>query len=86
MFNLSKTKENLNKLTNHLSLGILGTVAAIVPQTAESQDRQIEEVVVSATKKDESASDIPVTVTALTEETLREMNVSNFDAYIEYLP
>jgi outer membrane receptor protein involved in Fe transport len=86
MFNLSKTKEHLNKLTNHLSLGILGTVAAIVPQTAESQDRQIEEVVVSATKKDESASDIPVTVTALTEETLREMNVSNFDEYIEYLP
>ena len=86
MFNLSKTKEHLNKLTNHLSLGILGTVAAIVPQTAESQDRQIEEVVVSATKKDEAASDIPVTVTALTEETLREMNVSNFDEYIEYLP
>jgi outer membrane receptor protein involved in Fe transport len=86
MFNLSKTKEQLNKLTNHLSLGILGTVAAIVPQNAESQDRQIEEVVVSATKKDESASDIPVTVTALTEETLREMNVSNFDEYIEYLP
>ena len=86
MINLSKTKDQLNKLTNHLSLGILGTVAAIVPQNAESQDRQIEEVVVSATKKDESASDIPVTVTALTEETLREMNVSNFDEYIEYLP
>ena len=86
MINLSKTKEKLNKLTNHLSLGILGTVAAIVPQNAESQDRQIEEVVVSATKKDESASDVPLTVTALTEETLREMNVSNFDEYIEYLP
>ena len=50
MFNLSKTKEQLNKLTNHLSLGILGTVAAIAPQSAESQERQIEEVVVSATK------------------------------------
>ena len=86
MINLSKTKDQLNKLSNHISLGILGTVAAIVPQNAESQDRQIEEVVVSATKKDESASDIPVTVTALTEETLREMNVSNFDEYIEYLP
>jgi len=86
MINLSKTKEKLNKLTNHLSLGILGTVAAIVPQNAESQDRQIEEVVVSSTKKDESASDVPLTVTALTEETLREMNVSNFDEYIEYLP
>ena len=49
-----------------------GAVAAIVPQTAESQERQIEEVVVSATKKDESASKVAVTVTALTEETLKE--------------
>jgi outer membrane receptor protein involved in Fe transport len=86
MFNLSKTKEHLNKLTNRFSLGVLGAVAAIVPQAAESQERQIEEVVVSATKKDESASDIPLTVTALTEETLKEMNVTNFDEYIEYLP
>ena len=86
MFNLDKVKEQFTKYSNKLSIGILGSVAAIVPQTAESQDRQIEEVVVSATKKDESASDIPVTVTALTEETLKEMNVSNFDEYIEYLP
>jgi iron complex outermembrane receptor protein len=86
MFNFDRVKEQLAKYSNKLSIGILGSVAAIVPQTAESQDRQIEEVVVSATKKDESASDIPVTVTALTEETLKEMNVSNFDEYIEYLP
>ena len=86
MFNLDKVKDQLAKYSNKLSIGILGSVAAIVPQSAESQDRQIEEVVVSATKKDESASDIPVTVTALTEETLKEMNVSNFDEYIEYLP
>jgi len=86
MFNLDKVKEQFTKYSNKLSIGILGSVAAIVPQAAESQDRQIEEVVVSATKKDESASDIPVTVTALTEETLKEMNVSNFDEYIEYLP
>jgi iron complex outermembrane receptor protein len=86
MFNLIKTKEQLNNLKNKVSLGVLGAVAAMIPQTAESQERQIEEVVVSATKKDESASKIPVTVTALTEETLKEMNVSNFDEYVEYLP
>ena len=86
MFNLIKTKEQLNNIKNKVSLGVLGTVAAMIPQTAEAQDRQIEEVVVSATKKDESASKIPVTVTALTEETLKEMNVSNFDEYVEYLP
>ncbi len=84
MFDLVKTK--INKINNKISLGVLGAVAAMVPQTAESQERQIEEVVVSATKKDESASKVAVTVTALTEETLKEMNVSNFDEYIQYLP
>ena len=86
MLNLTKAKDNINKITSHLSIGILGTVAAMAPQSAESQERQIEEVVVSATKKKENASDVPITVTALTEETLKEMNVSNFDEYIEYLP
>ena len=52
MFNLDKVKNQLTKYSNKLSIGILGSVAAIVPQAAESQDRQIEEVVVSATKKD----------------------------------
>ena len=86
MLNLSRAKESINKITSHLSLGILGSVAAMTPQAVESQERQIEEVVVSATKKKENASDVPITVTALTEETLKEMNVSNFDEYIEYLP
>jgi len=86
MLNLSRAKESINKITSHLSLGIMGTVAAMAPQAVESQERQIEEVVVSATKKKENASDIPITVTALTEETLKEMNVSNFDEYVEYLP
>ena len=86
MLNLSRAKESINKITSHLSLGILGSVAAMSPQAVESQERQIEEVVVSATKKKENASDVPITVTALTEETLKEMNVSNFDEYIEYLP
>ena len=86
MFNLINTKEQLNKIKNKLSLGVLGVVAAMIPQTAESQERQIEEVVVSATKKDESASKVAVTVTALTEETLKEMNVSNFDEYVQFLP
>ena len=37
-------------------------------------------------KTDDGASKIPVTVTSLTEETLQEMNVSNFHEYIEFLP
>ena len=44
MFNLDKVKNQLTKYSNKLSIGILGSVAAIVPQAAESQDRQIEEL------------------------------------------
>ena len=86
MFNLEKVKKNFNVIFNKFSLTFFGAIAALAPQSAESQERQIEDVVVTATKKDESASDIPVTVTALTEETLNELNVTNFDEYIEYLP
>ena len=41
MFNLDKVKEQLSKYSNKLSIGILGSVAAIVPQTAESQDSKL---------------------------------------------
>ena len=88
MKNLSDlySKEYISNIKTNLAIGVLGTVAAVMPQTGNSQERVIEEIVVSAQKKDENASDVPVTVTALTGETLDEMNVSNFDEYIEYLP
>ena len=80
------SKEYISNLKTNVALGVLGTVAAVMPQTGISQERVIEEIVVSAQKMDENASDVPLTVTALTGETLDEMNVSNFDEYIEYLP
>jgi hypothetical protein len=43
MLNLIKTKE-LNNIKNKISLGVLGAVAAMIPQTAESQERQIEKL------------------------------------------
>jgi len=80
------SKEYISNIKTNVALGVLGTVAAVMPQTGISQERVIEEIVVSAQKKEENASDVPLTVTALTGETLDEMNVSNFDEYIEYLP
>ena len=80
------SKEYISNIKTNVALGVLGTVAAVMPQTGISQERVIEEIVVSAQKKEENASDVPLTVTALTGDTLDEMNVSNFDEYIEYLP
>lgn len=46
----------------------------------------LEEVVVTATKRARSAQDIPVTVQALNEAAIRDLNVGNFDDYVRYLP
>jgi len=47
---------------------------------------EIEEVVVTATKRAESAQDIPVAVQALGGESIEDLNVTSFDDYVKYLP
>ncbi len=58
-------------------------VAASISTYAHAQ---IEEVVVTATKSSASTQDIAVAVTALGEESLEQMGVSNFSDYLIQLP
>jgi outer membrane receptor protein involved in Fe transport len=83
---INNHKETAQKMLSHSKLAFLSITAALFPQTAESQAREVEEVVVSATKKEKNAQDVSVTVQALESQTLKDINVSNFDEYIEYLP
>lgn len=54
---------------------------------AQEQDaRKIEEVVVTATKVEESLQDVPVAVSAMTGETLDELGIENFSDYVLQLP
>ena len=59
-------------------------VAATMSTTAHAQLE--DEVIVTATKRAESASDVPITVTALGEDTLEELNVNVFTDYLVQLP
>ena len=43
-------------------------------------------VVVTATKREESLQDVPVSVQAVTGEAVRELGIETFDEYVEYLP
>jgi outer membrane receptor protein involved in Fe transport len=54
--------------------------------TAALADNVLEEVTVTATKRAENLQDIPFAVTALGQEELDELNITNFDDYIRYLP
>jgi outer membrane receptor protein involved in Fe transport len=47
---------------------------------------ELEEIVVTATKREENLQDIAVTVQALGESKLEELNIANFDDYVRYLP
>ena len=68
---------------NKLNLAILSALAAAAGGPAQAQ---IEEVVVTATKRAESTQDIPVSVSALQGDDLSQLRVSTFDDYVRYLP
>jgi iron complex outermembrane receptor protein len=54
--------------------------------TATSALAQLEEVIVTATKRVESLQDIPVSVTALSETTLQEAGVENIEDVAQLVP
>ena len=69
-----------NKL-NHAILTAMAATAVSAPASG-----QIEEIIVTATKRAESTQDIPVAVSALKGEDLENLRISNFDDYVRYLP
>jgi iron complex outermembrane recepter protein len=53
---------------------------------ASNENLGISEVTVTAQRRTENIQDVPITVQALTGETLRQLNVTTFDDYVKYLP
>ena len=68
---------------NKLSAAV---VASLSLTAAPSAFGVIEEVVVTATKRAESAQDIPIAVSALGEEALDQAGIANFSDYVLQLP
>ncbi|MEJ2256795.1 MAG: TonB-dependent receptor [Woeseiaceae bacterium] len=58
---------------------------ALAAPTVHAQ-RAIEEITVTATKREESLQDVPVAVTALSETALEEIGITNFADYVLELP
>src|SRR5215468_3656625 len=46
----------------------------------------IEEVTVTAQRRDENLQNVPIAITALTGETLAQLNVTTFDDYVKFVP
>ena len=60
---------------------------ATSPSNARSSDSDaLQEIVVTATKREESIQKIPISITAITGQTLEAMSVQNFDDYARTIP
>jgi outer membrane receptor protein involved in Fe transport len=90
-FDHSKNGKSYMFLTNTfgkrpLSLAVAAAIAPALASTALAQNPQLEEVVVTATKRAENLQDVPISVNALTGDAMRSQNIMTFDDYVEFLP
>ncbi|TLZ32745.1 MAG: Plug domain-containing protein, partial [Gammaproteobacteria bacterium] len=60
--------------------------AAAETTPATGAGNELQEVIVTAERRAESVQDVPITIQALTSETLTQLNVKTFDEFVKYLP
>src|SRR5579862_6434762 len=53
---------------------------------ADPGSDSIQEIVVTAQRRAENMQDVPITIQALTSETIQQLNVATFDDFVKYLP
>src|SRR5256884_547486 len=70
---------------------ILSAHAAQAVYAAETESETaapagLQEVIVTAERRSESIQNVPITITALTGDTLAQLNVTTFDDYVKFVP
>jgi outer membrane receptor protein involved in Fe transport len=83
-------KFSRNPLTKSISMALMGTVAAaavVAPVQAQDEDDVLlEEVIVTATKRERSLQDVAISIQVLGNEQLENLGVRGFADYIHFLP
>jgi iron complex outermembrane recepter protein len=77
-----------------LSRAVAAILSAHAAQAAHAADAApntaaaggLQEVIVTANRREENLQDVPITIQALTAETLKQLNVQTFDDFVKYLP
>ncbi len=75
---MSKLKSGLLAGSTFMLMPYLSSVQAAESEPAAASDPAISVIVVSAQKREENLQDVPLAITAVSEETLRANNVTNF--------
>ena len=84
-------KQNILRIKNRAkSAAVIAAVSAVIATPNINISAQgagaIEEIVVTSRKKTENLQDVPVSVSALTEEMLEERGINTFEDYLLQLP
>src|SRR3984893_9288926 len=83
----------MNSKISYAIAAILGGVsfraAAAEPgtgETAAAGSEYLFEITVTAQRRAQNIQDVPISMQALTAQTMQQLNISTFDDYIKYLP
>ena len=68
-----------------LSAHTAGAIAAPADE-AKANSMEIADIVVTAQRRSESIQNVPITIQALSSDTLSQLSVSSFDDMVKYLP
>jgi outer membrane receptor protein involved in Fe transport len=81
-------KSRFTLSTAVLAVAIFGAGAtpAWAQASDEASERGIEDIVVTATRREESLNKVPLAIQALSGDSLTDLNITKFDKLIEYLP
>ena len=60
--------------------------AAATSATAAGGSSQLSTIIVTAQRRTENIQDVPISMQALTSQTMRQLNIQTFDDYVKYLP
>lgn len=78
----------LSVLPGRHRLSIVGAavLAVLVPPAATAADTTLEEVVVTAQKRQQPINEVPISMSALTGSNLEDLNADDFGGYVDFVP
>ena len=81
-----QTRWARTRLSVAVSAAVATATSAVAQEVAQADAGRLETVVVTATKRVESAQDVSIALQAVTGDTLKDIGADTFDEYVDYLP
>jgi iron complex outermembrane recepter protein len=82
----SKLSYAIAAILSGTSGGLAHAAAATATDTADTSSDSIQEITVTAQRRVENAQDVPITIQAMTGETLKQLNVTTLDDFVKFVP